>query len=47
MYMGKAFDSVVHSKVVYKLRNFGFDGDLLFWLSAFLENRTQCVFLGS
>jgi len=45
--MSKAFDSVVHSKLVYKLRNVGFDGDLLFWLSKFLENRTQCVFLDS
>jgi len=32
---------------VYKLRNFGFDKNLLFWLSAFLQNQTQRVFLYS
>ena len=38
-----AFDSVVHSKLVFKLRNLGINGCLLQWISAFLSNRTQCV----
>ena len=39
----KAFDSVVHSKLIYKLSNFGINGKLLDWLNAFLTNRLQCV----
>jgi ribonucleases P/MRP protein subunit RPP40 len=39
----RAFDSVVHSKLLCKLRNFGISGKLLVWISAFLTYRSQCV----
>jgi len=39
----KAFDSVVHSKLLVKLRCIGIDGSLLSWIRAFLSNRTQRV----
>ena len=39
----RAFDSVVHTKLIYKLSNFGISGDLLQWIEAFLTNRQQCV----
>ena len=39
----KAFDSVVHNKLILKLRNVGIDGFLLSWISAFLKGRTQRV----
>ena len=39
----KAFDSVVHSKLIYKLQAFGINGLLLQWITAFLYGRSQCV----
>jgi hypothetical protein len=40
----RAFDSVVFTKLLFKLENmFGISGNLLKWISAFLLNRTQCV----
>ena len=39
----RAFDSVVHSKLLYKLSNFGITGNLLAFISSFLSNRLQCV----
>ena len=42
----KAFDSVVHSKLLHKLRANGVDGQLLQWLTNFLTNRIQCVKVG-
>lgn len=39
----KAFDSVVHSKLCYKLKSYGVSGKLLDWISDFLFNRTQAV----
>ena len=39
----RAFDSVIHSKLVHKLRCFGINGFLLNWLEAFLYCRSQCV----
>lgn len=41
----KAFESVVHSKLLGKLKSYGFDGNLLAWIEAFLTNRTQRVVL--
>ena len=38
-----AFDSVVHSKLLIKLKSFGLDGLLLAWIGAFLAGRSQSV----
>ena len=43
----KAFDSVVHNKLFYKLHHYGFTGNLLTWIKSFLTNRTQTVCVGS
>jgi hypothetical protein len=43
----KAFDSVVHSKLVSKLKSFGIHGKLLAWIEAYLRNRTQAVKVGN
>ena len=40
-----AFDSVVHSKLIYKLIALGINGLLLEWINSFLSNRVQCVVL--
>jgi hypothetical protein len=40
-----AFDSVVHSKLLHKLKNLGITGLLLEWIGAFLSNRFQRVVL--
>ena len=39
----RAFDSIVHSKLLIKLQSYGVCGNLLAWISAFLSNRTQRV----
>ena len=39
----KAFDSVVHNKLILKLRKYGIDGFILKWLETFLQNRSQIV----
>lgn len=39
----KAFDSIVYSKLLFKLSSLGIAGKLLAWLTAFLHNRSQCV----
>ena len=39
----RAFDSIVHSKLLYKLQCYGICGKLLTWISAFLFGRTQSV----
>jgi len=43
----KAFDSVVHSKLLHKLKSFGISGILLQWLTNFLHNRFQSVKVGA
>ena len=40
---GKAFDKVCHRKLILKLKNYGIPGELLNWISDFLNNRTQSV----
>jgi ribonucleases P/MRP protein subunit RPP40 len=42
----KAFDTVCHSKLLYKLQTFGVNGKLLGWISDYLSGRTQCVKVG-
>ena len=39
----RAFDSVVHRKLLAKLSAYGIAGKLLMWISAFLSHRMQCV----
>ena len=39
----KAFDTVTHSKLLYKLRKLGIDGALLSTIESFLTNRSQRV----
>jgi len=39
----KAFDKVSHSKLLYKLRYYGIQGNVLHWLQSFLYGRTQQV----
>jgi hypothetical protein len=41
----KAFDTVVISKLLFKLECYGITGLLLSWIRCFLSNRTQCVVL--
>ena len=42
----KAFDCVVHSKLIVKLESYGISGRLLLWIQDFLSNRTQAVKIG-
>ena len=39
----KAFDSIVHSKLVFKLQKYGISDSLLEWISCFLTDRIQTV----
>lgn len=39
----RAFDSVVHSKLLIKLRGLGISGKLVDWIAAFIRNRTQRI----
>ena len=39
----KAFDTVSHPKLIHKLSMYGFAGNLLTWIKAFLTDRTQYV----
>ena len=43
----KAFDSVVHNKLLFKLNAYGFDGMLYSWIREFLSSRCQCVKVGN
>ena len=43
----KAFDSIVHSKLIFKLKNYGVSCNLLEWLSCFLIGRLQSVKVGN
>ena len=42
----KAFDSCDHSIMLKKIRDIGFGGKLLKWLSSFLSGRLQAVRIG-
>jgi len=39
----KAFDSVPHNELLYKLWKYGITGDLWQWFRAYLSSRMQCV----
>ena len=43
----RAFDSVVHSKLLTKLSAYGIDGLSLQWIASFLSGRLQCVVTGN
>ena len=43
MDMSKAFDKVSHGRLLRKLREFGYGGNLLQWFSSYLTDRRQCV----
>ena len=42
----KAFDSVAHNELLFKLWNFGITDSLWSWIKAYLSNRHQCVSVG-
>ena len=42
----KAFDSVAHNELLYKLWNVGITGNLWLWMKAYLTNRVQYVSVG-
>jgi len=42
----KAFDKVPHQRMLYKLKMYGIEGNLLDWIKGFLLNRFQRVILG-
>ena len=42
----KAFDSVAHNELLYKIWKFGITGNLWLWLRAYLTNRVQFVSIG-
>ena len=39
----KAFDSVIHTKLLHKIQSFGITGTLFKWFEAYLSNRAQYV----
>ena len=43
MDIAKAFDTVVHSKLLLKLQEFGFSGSVLLWFKNYLSCRCQQV----
>lgn len=45
--VSKAFDRVWHRGLIFKLNEYGITGDLLKWLSDYLENREQKVLIKS
>ena len=45
MDLQKAFDTVPHKCLLYKIKYYGITGNLLRWIAGFLSNRRQCVVL--
>ena len=43
----KAFDTVSHQKLLFKLEKYGITGKALQWISAYLSDRSQRVYIGS
>ena len=39
----KAFDTVLHDKLLDKLRYYGIHGNIHSWITNFLKHRQQCV----
>jgi len=45
--LAKAFDTVSHEKLLYRLKSYGIDGNLLSWLRNFLVGRTHCTLVNN
>ena len=45
MDLKRAFDTVPHKRLLYKMEYYGITGNLLRWIAGFLSNRRQCVVL--
>ena len=45
--ISKAFDRVWHKGLLFKLRQYGFYGNVISWIQSYLSDRTQKVCLGS
>ncbi len=45
--LAKAFDSVSHKKLLFKMRRFGIGGNLIRWFQNFLSDRYQSVRVGN
>ena len=43
MDLQKAFDTVPHKRLLYKIEYYAITGNLLRWIAGFLSNRRQCV----
>ena len=43
----RAFDSIIHRKLLAKLSAYGVSGPLHMWIAAFLRDRNQCVRIGN
>jgi len=41
----KAFDTVPHHRLIFELKTYNINMDLVAWVSDFLCNRNQCVIL--
>ena len=39
----KMFDTVPHQRLLYKLKKYGIDGQILDWISLWLTNRMQRI----
>ena len=45
--ISKAFDRAWHSGLIFKLSQYGIDGNILNWITNYLQNRSQKCFVGS
>ena len=45
--VSKAFDRVWHKGLIFKLKQYGIEGELLKWISNYLDNRQQSVVIKS
>jgi hypothetical protein len=45
--ISKAFDRVWHSGLIFKLRQYGIEGNILSWITSYLQNRKQRCVVGS